>query len=207
MQKRQAAVAAFFGICFLFIVVSRGFVVDGEASGGIAPGYHATTEGQWAISLPPATDYPLIAHYANTPRVQPEPTPAVEAPEPPRAPHRAVTPGVPEGYVYWKTVRAMVTAYDPSYVSCGKYADGRTSIGRNAWVMNGVATDPTAIPYGSYVVIPGVGARIVDDTGSAMRNSWRRHRRYHIDLRVTYPYQARRWGVKYLDVRLYRKSR
>ncbi len=110
----------------------------------------------------------------------------------------------PEGYVYWKTVTAKVTAYDPSYRCCGPFADGKTATGRNAWRTDGCAVDPRAIPYGTMVYIPGVGFRVADDTGIAMKRSWRRGV-YHVDVRMTYHYQARRWGVKYLKVDLYRR--
>ena len=204
MAKRETAAAVLFGVFAFVIVASRSLFVVGEATGGITPGFHPTTEGELVLDEPIIVEPQHAATAtAGTPR-HVEPT----VPRPART-ATVATPasGIPAGYVYWKTIRAKVTAYDPSSVSCGKFADGKTSIGRNAWKLNGVATYPTAIPYGTYVVIPGVGGRTVDDTGSAMRNSWRRHRRFHIDLRVTYPYQARRWGVKNLDVKLYRKAR
>ncbi|MCD6405854.1 MAG: 3D domain-containing protein [Planctomycetes bacterium] len=189
------------------MVASRSLFVEGEATGGTVPGLHPTTEMPLAalvgdepsqvqrvwVRTPAAPDAGHSAQAART------------APATPR--RRTASARIPRGYVYWKTVRAKVTAYDPSRRSCGKFADGKTSIGQNAWVADGVASDPRAIPYGTYVVIPGVGVKEVDDTGKAMRNSWRRHRRYHIDLRMTYPWQANRWGVKYLDIKLYRKTR
>lgn len=113
---------------------------------------------------------------------------------------------LPPGYVFWKEIVATVTAYEPSRISCGPYADGKTSLGDNAWHLDGVAADPKAIPYRTVVWIPEVGLREVDDTGSAMRHSWSRSQTYHIDLRMTYPYEARRWGVKLLPVRLYRPA-
>ncbi|OHB74876.1 MAG: hypothetical protein A2Z34_05055 [Planctomycetes bacterium RBG_16_59_8] len=111
---------------------------------------------------------------------------------------------IPEGYEYWKTVMAKVTAYDPSALSCGKFADGKTSLLDNAWRLDGCAVDPQAIPYRSLVYIPGAGLREADDTGSAMKKSWRRSSVYHIDLRMHYPYQARQWGVKWVPVHLFR---
>jgi len=205
MPKKQTATAVLLGVFAFAVVASRSLFVVGEATGGIRPGFHPTTEGEWAAcaaheaDLAPvdegATEKQAVASASSRSRRD-----TVKAPA-------SASYDVPPGYVYWKTVRAKVTAYDPSRLSCGKYADGKTSIGKNAWSMDGVAAYPKAIPYGTYVVIPGVGARIVDDTGSAMRTSWRRYRRFHIDLRVTYPYQARRWGVKYMDVKLYRKAR
>lgn len=111
----------------------------------------------------------------------------------------------PPGYRYWKTVMARVTAYDPSERCCAPFADGRTSIGDNAWRMDGVAAAPEVIPYRSLVWVPGVGWREVDDTGSAMRRSWRQEQVVHLDVRMPYTYQARQWGVRWLPVRLYRK--
>jgi 3D (Asp-Asp-Asp) domain-containing protein len=111
----------------------------------------------------------------------------------------------PPGYAYWKTVMARVTAYDPSERCCAPFADGRTSIGDNAWRMDGVAADPGVLPYRTLVWVPGVGWREVDDTGSAMKASWRRERTVHIDVRMPYFYQARRWGVRQLPIRLYRR--
>ena len=112
---------------------------------------------------------------------------------------------VPEGYVYWKTVRARVTAYDPSNRCCGPFADGKTSIGLNAWKLTGCAAYPKAIPYGTLVYVPGAGYRTVDDTVAQMKKSWRKGL-YHVDLRMKYHYQARRWGNRYLSIKLYRKS-
>lgn len=113
---------------------------------------------------------------------------------------------VPDGYEYWKTVVAKVTAYEPSSLSCGKYADGKTSLLDNAWKLDGCAVDPGAIPYRTLLYIPNVGFREADDTGSAMKKSWKRSGTYHIDLRMSYPHQARKWGVKWLAVHLFRKK-
>ncbi len=112
---------------------------------------------------------------------------------------------IPEGYVYWKTVTARVTAYDPSYRCCGRFADGKTATMKNAWVLDGVAVDPRAIPYGTKAWIPGIGLREADDTGVAMKRSWSREGVYHIDVRLKYFYQARNWGVKILEVPLFRR--
>lgn len=118
---------------------------------------------------------------------------------------------LPAGYVFWKEVVAKVTAYEPSELSCPGTADGKTSLGDNAWRMDGVAADPKAIPYRTLVWIPGVAElKEVDDTGSAMRKAWRERAwrekgAYHIDLRMTTPKEAYAWGVKMLPIRLYRK--
>lgn len=121
----------------------------------------------------------------------------------PRTLKRKVRRTPPPGYRYWKTVNAKVTAYEPSAVSCGKFANGKTSIGRNAWrVSVGVAISPKAIPYGTMLYIPKIGWRKADDTGSAMEHSWGKGV-YHIDVRMTYVYECMLWGKKWLKVDLY----
>ncbi len=211
MPRKETALAVLLGVFAFGIVASRSLFVEGEAAGSMTPGLHPTTEhplealGAGAVEREDFIPARPAVESQGTVAARPSSKKRTAARRSSSAKQAAGV--IPKGYVYWKTVRAKVTAYDPSRVSCGKFADGKTSIGQNAWVMDGVATDPRAIPYGTYVVIPGVGAKQVDDTGSAMRRSWRRHRRFHVDLRMVYPYQANRWGVKHLDVKLYRKAR
>jgi len=115
-------------------------------------------------------------------------------------------PKVTENFKYDKTIWAKVTAYTPGEESCGKFADGYTSTGTNAWVINGVAAAPKIIPYGSWVHIPGVGYREVDDTGGAMKKSWNEDKIFHVDLRFNSVKQAREWGVRWLPVHIYTKK-
>lgn len=114
-------------------------------------------------------------------------------------------PSAPDGYEYWKTIDAKVTAYEPSEVSCGDYADGLTSLGDNAYVFDGVAADPKAIPYRTKVFISGKGFKEVDDTGIAMRRSWKKGK-YHIDLRLSNVTDALNFGVQNKKIHLYRKK-
>ena len=102
-------------------------------------------------------------------------------------------PELPPGYKYWGTITARVTAYEPSRVSCGRFSDGKTSTLRSAWQMDGCAVDPQAIPYGTLVWVPGIGWRVADDTGTAMKRSWKKGE-YHIDVRLGSISQCRRWG-------------
>lgn len=106
-------------------------------------------------------------------------------------------PPAPESY----EVMALVTGYCPCRRCCGRFANGRTSTRTSAW-RPGAAADPTVIPYGSRVEVPGYGTVRVDDTGFAMRHSWRRRNRIHLDVRFTYHYQARNWGARWLQVRI-----
>lgn len=96
-----------------------------------------------------------------------------------------------EGY----KITAKVTAYCPCSLCCGKFADGKTSRGRDAWRTRGVAVDPKVIPYGSQVTIPGYGTFVADDTGSAMKKGGVR-----IDLRFPTHAAALEFGVKEMDI-------
>jgi 3D (Asp-Asp-Asp) domain-containing protein len=99
-------------------------------------------------------------------------------------------------------VKALVTGYCPCEKCCGRLATGSTSTGRDASKHSGVAADPKAIPYGSVVKLPGVGLREVDDTGGAMRRSWK-NGIYHLDLRFKSHDEALRWGKKWMVVEIY----
>jgi len=112
-----------------------------------------------------------------------------------------IVPG--KSYIYQRSLRAKVTGYTPGEESCGPYADGFTSTMSNAWSAWGVAADPTHLPYGTLVFIPGVGYREVDDTGSAMRNAWRKNKETHIDLRFQKLNAAKEWGVRHLTVHVF----
>lgn len=109
---------------------------------------------------------------------------------------------VPDGYEYVKTVRARITGYEPSAYSCENFADGRTAINKTA-SRPGVAVDPRAIPFGWKLQIPRIGWREADDTGGAMRQSWNRGS-YHFDVRFQSVADAKAWGVRWLNVRVFR---
>jgi len=196
MHKGKAALSVLAGIVALGIVAYRSPSVEGESARATVP-----TQIMIAQALPDAPQVSAVVQDATAANV----SSADSSSRTNRATRKSKAAAAPTGYRYWKTVRAKVTAYEPSARCCGPYANGRTSIGQNAWVMDGVAADPIAIPYGTYCLVPGVGGKTVDDTGSAMRESWRSNGRYHIDVRVPYYSQAKRWGVKYLDVKLYKK--
>lgn len=107
------------------------------------------------------------------------------------------------------THRMKVTAYDAGCsVCCGKWASTtpRTSTGTDARRANGIAVDPKVLTYGSVVWIPGIGRRVADDTGGAMRQSARKQIA-HIDVRMRTHAEARAWGVKWLDVRIIKYGR
>ncbi len=106
----------------------------------------------------------------------------------------------------YREVWAIVTAYCPCRICCGRSANGRTSTGTTAW-RPGAAADPRALPYGTRIHVEGYGYTEIDDTGGAMRRNWRRNGMLHVDIRMTYHYQARRWGRRVMKIRVYDAGR
>ena len=100
-----------------------------------------------------------------------------------------------------RIITMKVTAYCPCSKCCGPNAKGITSTGKNAVKTSGVAADPKLLPYGTKLNIPGIGIRVVDDTGGAMRQDAKKGI-YHIDVRFPNHQQALKWGVKKLPVEI-----
>lgn len=105
----------------------------------------------------------------------------------------------------YRIVNAKLTAYCPCEKCCGKYADGITSTGRDAKTTKGVAVDPKLIKYRSMIGIPGVGTLMADDTGGAMRQSTQKGI-CHIDVRFHDHQEAKEFGVKFLNIKIYEPS-
>jgi 3D (Asp-Asp-Asp) domain-containing protein len=175
-------------------------LVGGSArsgSGGSAAGTGATVPlsisvREAALQDGTAGDAPLSA----TPALGRIPVPAPPLPDPaPRLRVADADPAPP------RTIRAVVTAYCPCRRCCGRFADGRTSTGTTAW-RPGIAADPSVLPYGTVLEVPGYGIATVDDTGGAMRRHWSRDGIIHIDVRTTYHWQARQWGRRNMEIRV-----
>lgn len=97
-----------------------------------------------------------------------------------------------------KRVEVVATSYCAGPCCCGKFADGKTATGRDAKRM-GVAVDPSVIPLGARLDIPGYGNwKLADDVGGAIKGN-------RIDVRFQDHDEAKRWGVKRLTIRVWRK--
>jgi len=73
-------------------------------------------------------------------------------------------------YYYRKSFMVTATAYEPSVVSCGIYADGFTSIGLKAG-PGIIAVDPRVIPLRTKVYVEGYGYAIAGDVGGAIKGN------------------------------------
>lgn len=91
-----------------------------------------------------------------------------------------------------KVMKIVATAYYPGYLSCGKFADGITSVG--ARVGYGiVATDPRVIPLGTRMYIEGYGYGVAADVGGAIKGK-------KIDLCFNTYKEAKSYGRKNIKV-------
>src|SRR5699024_5667489 len=83
------------------------------------------------------------------------------------------------------------TAYGPDCVGCS----GRTATGINVSSYKGqkiIAVDPSVIPLGSMVYVPGYGTALAADTGGAIKGN-------KIDVLVeSEKYAAKHWGRKHI---------
>jgi len=73
-------------------------------------------------------------------------------------------------YYYRKSFIVTARAYEPSEVSCGKYADGFTAIGLKAG-PGIIAVDPRVIPMRTKVYVEGYGYAIAGHVGSAIKGN------------------------------------
>lgn len=93
-----------------------------------------------------------------------------------------------------KVLHATLTAYTAGVESTGKTkshpAYGITSSGARVKEGRTIAVDPRVIPIGATVYIEGVGIRVAEDTGSAIRGS-------KIDVYMDDVREAIRFGVKH----------
>ncbi|WP_395137856.1 3D domain-containing protein [Armatimonas sp.] len=92
---------------------------------------------------------------------------------------------------YQRRLSVSATAYQPidDPVEGGRW----TKTERDGQAVHGVAVDPTLIPLGTRLWIPGYGHAIADDIGGAIKG-------HRIDLRMQSASNMRQWGVRNMQV-------
>jgi len=89
-----------------------------------------------------------------------------------------------------------VTAYDAfsaQSINVKKWRDGKTALNRPAVPEYTIAVDPRIIPFDSYVFIPGMGWRVAEDVGGAIKG-------YRIDVLMLTKNKAMKFGRKKMFV-------
>lgn len=108
------------------------------------------------------------------------------------APQTVTLPDLPPEHV-------IGTAYCPCSICCGKWAEGEsegiTASGKPAVEGVTIAADWSVFPKGTCIAIAGIGNRIVQDTGSAIKGA-------AIDVYFESHDVAKEFGRKRLAVRL-----
>ncbi len=109
---------------------------------------------------------------------------------------RSVSKG---NYTRYIPIKAIVTAYAPYDNKSGMCNDGTpdTTATNTKPKFGTLAADPTRIPYGTKLYIPGYGLGIVEDTGSILRNDKNNIR---IDVFMETYEEAIKWGKKEIIV-------
>ena len=92
-----------------------------------------------------------------------------------------------------RTIRVKVTAYCPCKHCCGKSAKGLAADGTKVYGKKLIAADWSVIPKHTMFNVPGYGVAKVRDTGSDIKGYW-------LDVYFDSHKEAKKWGVKYLDV-------
>ena len=98
----------------------------------------------------------------------------------------------------WYTVRMRVTAYCPCSKCCGKYSDGITANGHTIRWGDRFVAAPRGVSFGTEMVIPGYNSSKsvkVFDRGRLITDG-------KLDVFFNTHSQAKRWGVKHLNVRV-----
>jgi len=86
-----------------------------------------------------------------------------------------------------------VTAYCSCEKCCGKWADGFTTSGDKATEGITIAADWSVLPEGTIIYIEGIGERVVQDTGGAIKGK-------RLDLYFENHQDALNFGVQDLEV-------
>ncbi|MHC4087671.1 MAG: 3D domain-containing protein [Planctomycetota bacterium] len=120
----------------------------------------------------------------------------------PSAVNESVMNSAPQQRSQWQTIRMRVTAYCACRRCCGKFADGITASGHKIRRGDTFAAADKRYSFGTEMVVAGYnnGKPIkVLDRGGAIRGN-------KLDVFFPTHKKARKWGVKYIDVKVRRTS-
>lgn len=91
-----------------------------------------------------------------------------------------------------------ITYYCTCAYCCGS-CTGLTASGNPAIADHTVATDTAILPFGTHIYIEGLGERVCEDTGGAIKG-------YILDVLVESHEKALQMGVDYLDVYIVKEN-
>jgi 3D (Asp-Asp-Asp) domain-containing protein len=109
-----------------------------------------------------------------------------------------MSPSITDSSSQWETVTMRVTAYCACRRCCGKFADGKTANGHKIRRNDVFVAADKIYPFGTEMIIPGYnnGEPVkVFDRGRVIRGN-------RLDVFFNSHKTARKWGVKYLEVKL-----
>jgi cystine transport system substrate-binding protein len=161
-------------------IADRIAVVEAEARAAQARAKAATVERAAAGSV---ASFPA----ASTPEPAPAP---VSAPEPAPVPAPAPAPAEPAPIQAPPSGSGTMTVTATAYSGGGSTATG-IPVGYGV-----VAVDPSVIPLGTRMTIPGYGEGVAADTGSGVNGAW-------IDVWVPTEARAAAWGTRTITITLH----
>jgi 3D (Asp-Asp-Asp) domain-containing protein len=115
-----------------------------------------------------------------------------------RGGHAAGRRPAPSGQAAGYTVVGHLTVEATAYWPDPAWSDGMTATGVRAR-YGVVAVDPSVIPLGTHLYIPGYGQAVAADTGAAIVGD-------RIDVCFDTAWQAQDWGVRYVTVAIERPA-
>ena len=98
----------------------------------------------------------------------------------------------------WKTVRMKVTAYCPCRKCCGRHSDGYTASMHKIHRGDRFVASDKKFGFGTEMIIPGYNNSNpvkIEDRGRLIKGN-------KLDVFFNSHRQAKKWGVKYIDVKV-----
>lgn len=121
----------------------------------------------------------------------------------PSAVNEYVMNTAPQQTSQWRTVRMRVTAYCACRRCCGKFADGITASGHKIRRGDTFVAADKRYSFGTEMIVAdynkGKPIKVLDRGGAIRGNK--------LDVFFNSHRKARKWGVKYIDVKVRRKQK